>query len=169
MKHRKTLIIILFTLLAQWTLAAETTINGVTYFLSKDLTAEVMASTRKGKLAIPQKINAKGKTYRVTSIGDLAFRGNTGLTEVIIPDGVESIGISVFEGCTALTSVQIPKSVVSIGSWCFQGCKSLAKIELPKRMSYLGVAAFHNCTSLQTIAIPRGITSIGESTFEGLV
>ena len=38
----------------------------------------------------------------VTSIGDSAFYGCTGLTSVTIPDSVTSIGLEAFEGCTGL-------------------------------------------------------------------
>ena len=41
----------------------------------------------------------------VTSIGDGAFYGCTGLTNVTIPDSVTSIGSNAFYGCTGLTSI----------------------------------------------------------------
>ncbi len=41
----------------------------------------------------------------VTSIGDSAFFGCTGLTSVTIPDSVKSIGHMAFYNCTGLTSI----------------------------------------------------------------
>ncbi len=41
----------------------------------------------------------------VTSIGEAAFSGCTGLTSVIIGDSLTSIGDSAFEGCTSLETV----------------------------------------------------------------
>ena len=49
----------------------------------------------------------------VTSIGDSAFRGCSGLTSVTIPDSVTSIGSSAFSGCYKLVEV-INKSGLNI-------------------------------------------------------
>ena len=56
----------------------------------------------------------------VTSIGNGAFDGCSGLTSVTIGNSVKSIGYSAFEGCSGLTSVTIPKSVTSIGEKAFK-------------------------------------------------
>ena len=64
----------------------------------------------------------------VTSIGDWAFYGCTGLTSLTIPNSVTSIGDGVFSDCTGLTSVTIPDSVMSIGSGAFSGCTSFTSI-----------------------------------------
>ena len=58
----------------------------------------------------------------VTSIGDKAFNGCAGLTEITIPESVTSIGEHAFGACTGLTSITIPNSVTSIGQGAFSGC-----------------------------------------------
>ena len=78
--------------------------------------------TIEGELIIPDD---------VTSIGDYAFAGCTGLTSVIIPDSVTSIGSSAFSGCTGLTSVTIGENVTSIGRSAFKGCDSLERMTIP--------------------------------------
>ena len=49
-------------------------------------------------------------------------------TSVKIPNSVTSIGENAFEGCTGLTSVTIPKSVTDIGENIFEGCTGLKKV-----------------------------------------
>ena len=52
----------------------------------------------------------------VTSIGDDAFWGCSGLTSVTIGDGVTSIGDYAFSRCTGLPSLTIGDRVTSIGN-----------------------------------------------------
>ena len=63
----------------------------------------------------------------VTSIGECAFYGCSGLTSITIPDSVTSIGYQAFIGC-GLTSITIPDSVTSIDNYAFQNCSGLTSI-----------------------------------------
>ena len=90
----------------------------------------------------------------VTSIGEGAFRGCTGLTSVTIPNSVTSIGSSAFRGCTGLTSVTIPSSVTSIGGAAFAGCTGLTSVTIPSSVTSIGSYAFDGCTNLTTATAP---------------
>lgn len=120
----------------------------------------------------------------VTSIGNSAFSGCSGLTNVTISGSVTSIGGSTFSGCSGLTSVTIPESVTSIRNSAFYGCGI-------RRVDYLGTVAswcaiyfegdgqplasnrnggqlYIGGQLITDIVIPEGITSIGNYTFAGV-
>ena len=101
----------------------------------------------------------------VTSIGNSAFDGCSGLTSVTIPDSVTSIGSSAFYGCSGLTSVTIPDSVTSIGDYAFYGCTGLTSITIPDSVTSIGSYAFEGCTGLTSVTIGNGVTSIGSMVF----
>ena len=92
-------------------------------------------------LIIPSKING----YKVTLIGDKAFRNCTSLTSVTIGNSVTSIGDSAFENCTGLTSITIPDGVTSIGYRAFCYCRNLTSITIPDNVTSIGSSAFGGC------------------------
>ena len=49
----------------------------------------------------------------------------TGITKLVITDGVTNIGKYAFMKCEKLTSVTIPESVTSIGGYAFYRCSNL--------------------------------------------
>ena len=101
----------------------------------------------------------------VTSIGDSAFYGCTGLTSIEIPNSVTSIGNYAFSNCTSLTSIEIPNSVTSIGYGTFSYCENLTNVVIPSSVTSIGDWAFIYCTHLVSIEIPNSVTSIGGGVF----
>ena len=71
-----------------------------------------------------------GKT--VYEIGYGAFRSNSKITSITIPNSVTSIEKYAFYACNSLTNITIPDSVIKIESYAFKGCAGLTKV------NYLG-------------------------------
>ena len=120
-----------------------------------------------GSLVIPDTVTYNSATYSVTSIGDYAFRGCSGLTSVTIPNSVTSIGYLAFYGCSGLTSVTIPNSVTSIGSSAFYGCSGLTSVTIGNSVTSIDYMAFYGCSGLTSVTIPNSVTFIDEYAFSG--
>lgn len=101
----------------------------------------------------------------ITSIGDNAFNGCSGLASITIPQGVTRIGNNAFNGCSGLTSVTIPSSVTSIEVATFDGCSGLTSVTIPSSVTSIGLSAFYGCSSLTSVSIPSSVTSIGDQVF----
>ena len=156
-------------------------------------TAEVTSTDYAwGTCTIPAAANG----YTIVSIGDNAFKNQTDLVEVVIPNTVTNIGASAFEGCTALGTldhpVVVPASVTSVGVDAFKGTWWLdntlpngvvyinnilytykgempanTDIEITDGTTTILSGAFKDCTGLTSVTIPATVTAIGSQAFNG--
>ncbi len=129
--------------------------------------AKVAGNIYTGEVIIPESFTFEGVTYSVTSIGDMAFYGCSGLTSITIPNSVTSIGVRAFYGCSGLTSLTIPNSVTSIDGDAFSGCSALTSLTIPNSVTSIGGGAFSGCSGLTAITIPNSVTSIDGYAFSG--
>ena len=123
-----------------------------------------------------------GDEFDVTSIGDRAFYGCSGLTGALDLSNctsLTSIGDRAFEDCSGLTSITLPSSLASIGEYAFLDCRGLETLEYKDTIEqWLSIefgsgwmTTYHSHTfivngeELTNLIIPEGVTSIGEQAF----
>lgn len=118
-----------------------------------------------GDFTIPSKVKGTdGNIYSVTRLGKYSF-GNCSFTSVSIPNSITSIGEMAFLGCSGLTSIKIPESVASIEDYAFYECSGLTSIKIPESVISIGSFAFSKCSSLYSIIIPKNVNSFGYFVF----
>lgn len=130
----------------------------------------------KGKIEIPSNLN-------IMYLDEDCFKGNTDITEVILPTSLTEIPENAFLGCINLKKVVIPGQCTTIKANAFAGCTSLETIELglfvdsernelgPDYAGTLSIGrnAFLNCGMLKTITNQKRITTVYERAFENCV
>lgn len=104
-------------------------------------------------LTIPEEIDGKP----VKEIEPNAFKDNTSLKSITIPDTVNVIGEHAFDGCIGLETVNIPIAITEIGEYAFFKCSSLESVTLPKGLIKIEKYAFSECNSLISVTIPASV------------
>lgn len=134
---------------------------GVTY---RGSSYDEYSNEYSGAVTLPESVTYNGKTYRVTSIGEYAFRDCTSLTSINIPNSITSISTyDTFKGCSGLEELIL--NVSQIDLW-FNKNTTIKKVILGEDVKIIGRLAFFGCSSLTSINIPQSVTSIGSSAFE---
>ena len=124
-------------------------------------------TTYAGEVTIPETFAVEGKTYRVTSVDEMAFANNTTLTKLTLPESITAFGKGAFTNCSALTDINILSTIQDIPSACFAQCKKMAAFTMPEQVKTIGNLAFANCANANKIELNEGITTIGERAFLG--
>jgi len=102
----------------------------------------------------------------VTCIEREAFRGNSELIAIIIPDSVKEIGYGAFRDCYRLKSVRLPTGLKKIDDSTFEACWDLDDIDLPDTIETIGSESFCGC-SFKTLKLPKSLNTIGYHAFNG--
>ena len=165
----KRLIIIFAVLLATTSMMADEFKIGKLTFetISSTEVALIDAEYDISNVFLGETIDYKGKTYAVTSIGELAFRDRTALTSIAIPKSVTSIGWYTFDG-TALydNPANWENGALYINNCLIKVDKDfVGHFRIKENTRVIADGAFRDCKSLTSVTIPNSKTIIGFGAF----
>ena len=140
-------------------------IDGVLYNYAQDILIQCPGA--KTSVTIPNS---------VTSIGESAFSGCSGLTSVTIPNNVTSIAWSAFSNCSGLTSIDVASENTHYSSidgvlynyaqdTLIQCPGAKTSVTIPNSVTSIGGGAFYGCSGLISVTIGNNVTSIGDDAF----
>ncbi len=122
-------------------------------------------------LVIPTEING----YRVTVIGNSAFKDAPIVGDLVIPEGIWIIEDFAFDGCNEITSLYIPESVYGIRTNSFNNCTGIKSIVVDSNNDTYD--SRENCNAIidsyrnelvigcDNTIIPDTVTKIGDFAF----
>lgn len=104
----------------------------------------------------------------ITKIGEKAFYNCWSLKEADLSrSSFTVLPASAFKGDTALLSVKMPESLNEIGNEAFYGCSAMKKLDLNNtRLTTIGNSALSDMTSLIYINLPDTVNSVGAKAFD---
>jgi len=139
-------------------------VDGVTWYYTLDANGNASivkgAILYAGDLKTPQTLDG----HPVKGIAQDGFIDCTGLTSIVVQDGVEYIGNGAFARCPSLVRAILPDSATNIVESCFYQCYSLAEYRIPQRLPFICRFFFHG-TAIKKIDIPEGVARIGDNAF----
>ena len=91
--------------------------------------------------------HSEGNCMIETDTNTLVF----GCNNSTIPSYITSIGDGAFLGCSGLTSITLPSRLTGIGESAFNSCSGLTSITLPEGLTRIEASAFYNCYALAEV------------------
>lgn len=139
--------------------------EGLAFELNEDGTASVagIGECTDEDLVIPSETP---DGVAVTSISADAFKKNTSVLNVTIPEGVTKIGAGAFRE-SKIQSISFPDTLTDIGVSAFQHCHSLTEIVLPPHLEVIKARSFAECLFITSIKLPEDVKVIETMAFAG--
>ena len=91
----------------------------------------------------------------------------SGITKLVIAEGVTTLGKRSFSNSSQLSSISFPSTLTAIGEYAFFECRNLTSITLPSSLRSILRSAFERCSALTELAVPDGVESIADYAFCG--
>ena len=92
------------------------------------------------------------------------FLADTGITEFVVPEGVEEIGKDAFSSNKQLTKITLPSTLKTIGEGAFSNT-GLKEIVIPASMKKIPNGILQN-TQIERLVLSEGVEEIGDYAFE---
>ena len=110
---------------------------------------ESLAITEIGQYAFSNFDYIAKESYEITEdepdSTKIWYIGDSTITTVVIPEGVEKIGPYAFANLTALKKVVLPSTLKTISQGAFYGCTSLTTVEGLENVQFINQYAFAGC------------------------
>ena len=104
-------------------------------------------------------VNFKSGTRKIVD----AFLADTGITDFVVPEGVEEIGKDAFSSNKQLTKLTLPSTLKTIGEGAFSNT-GLKEIVFPASMKTIPKGILEN-TQVEKIVLSEGVEEIGDYAF----
>lgn len=110
-----------------------------------DNTSGVYAGT--GVISHTFEDNANSHTIKfygtITELTNVCLKGNTGLTNVVLPNSLTTLKPGCFESCTNLSNIILPNSLTTIEHYAFEKT-NLSTINIPNSVTSMGIWIFNH-------------------------
>ncbi len=101
----------------------------------------------------------------ITSIGDYAFYGCSGITTIDLPNITSVLGEYAFAYCSNLANITFGNKLTAISAHSFEGCGDIVNLTIPSTVTSIEPYAFYECVGLVNVVIGSGVKTIGEYAF----
>lgn len=125
-------------------------VNLYTYTVTNNTATITKYNGTETTVYIPEQLGG----YRVTAVGDDAFKNNTYIEEVTIPSPIQTIGSYCFSNCVNLEKVSMSDTVKTLGEGTFSNNPYLSKVRLSNNISILPAYCFIHCSKLTELTLP---------------
>ncbi|MCD8013634.1 MAG: leucine-rich repeat protein, partial [Lachnospiraceae bacterium] len=147
--------------------------SGADYQLSEEEASVILLSGTCGD-GLTWEVS-QGGTLTVSGTGAIPDYDNTddvpwtaarsGITEIVLEEGVTGIGIFAFCYFSALPAITLPDSLTTIDQYAFGYCTSLTELFIPSGVTTISYNAFTGCMALASITFDGDAPTIRSSSF----
>lgn len=131
-------------------------VNGIKYKIKSGNKVTVAKNTEpySGNIIIPSSVTYASKEYEVVDVGE-AFSSSPNLLKVTLPSSLKNIAPYAFKDDTELQEVILPEGLLVLGAYAFDN-SGLKTMTIPSTIISFGENAFNNCDKLKELIFEDG-------------